>query len=159
MPPPLRGISSMATRQVLADLAIAWQAAGGLPVTIESVGGVQPQLGELTGGLGGGADSDTLDYSSFDLPVTAEFEGTPSATHLPLFSGIESLAGSAFSDTLIGKDGGSAFYISGADAGTLDGVAHSAFENLTGGNGADTFYFSTNGSLSGLLDGRRATIH
>ena len=40
MPPPLRGISSMATRQVLADLAIAWQAAGGLPVTIESVGGV-----------------------------------------------------------------------------------------------------------------------
>ena len=40
MPPPLRGISSMATRQVLADLAIAWQAAGGQPVTIESVGGV-----------------------------------------------------------------------------------------------------------------------
>ena len=37
---PLRGISSMATRQVLADLAAAWQAAGGQPVTIESVGGV-----------------------------------------------------------------------------------------------------------------------
>lgn len=40
MPPPLRGISSMATRQVLADLAAAWQAAGGQPVAIESVGGV-----------------------------------------------------------------------------------------------------------------------
>ena len=40
MPPPLRGISSMATRQVLADLATAWQAAGGQPVAIESVGGV-----------------------------------------------------------------------------------------------------------------------
>jgi len=37
---PLQGISSMATRQVLADLAAAWQAQGGAAVAIESVGGV-----------------------------------------------------------------------------------------------------------------------
>ena len=37
---PLQGISSMATRQVLADLAAAWQAQGGMPVRITSVGGV-----------------------------------------------------------------------------------------------------------------------
>ncbi|WP_120967634.1 substrate-binding domain-containing protein [Comamonas sp. lk] len=36
----LRGISSMATRQVLAELAAAWQARGAESVTIESVGGV-----------------------------------------------------------------------------------------------------------------------
>ena len=36
----LNGISSMATRQVLADLSEAWQAQGGEPVQIESVGGV-----------------------------------------------------------------------------------------------------------------------
>ncbi|RYF82034.1 MAG: ABC transporter substrate-binding protein [Comamonadaceae bacterium] len=36
----LQGISSMATRQVLADLVAAWQASGGEPVRIESVGGV-----------------------------------------------------------------------------------------------------------------------
>ena len=36
----LTGISSMATRQVLAELAAAWQARGGMPVAIESVGGV-----------------------------------------------------------------------------------------------------------------------
>lgn len=36
----LNGISSMATRQVLADLSTAWQAQGGEPVQIESVGGV-----------------------------------------------------------------------------------------------------------------------
>jgi len=36
----LQGISSMATRQVLAELAAAWQARGGEPVAIESVGGV-----------------------------------------------------------------------------------------------------------------------
>lgn len=37
---PLRGISSMATRKVLAELAAQWQAGGGCPVEIESVGGV-----------------------------------------------------------------------------------------------------------------------
>lgn len=36
----LKGISSMATRQVLADLVAAWQAQGSEPVQIESVGGV-----------------------------------------------------------------------------------------------------------------------
>lgn len=40
MSAPLRGISSMATRQVLAELAAAWQARGGAPVQVESVGGV-----------------------------------------------------------------------------------------------------------------------
>lgn len=38
--PPLRGISSMATRQVLSELAASWQACGGASVAIESVGGV-----------------------------------------------------------------------------------------------------------------------
>ena len=36
----MKGISSMATRQVLADLAQAWKEQGGEPVDIESVGGV-----------------------------------------------------------------------------------------------------------------------
>lgn len=36
----LQGISSMATRQVLADLATAWQARSGVSLQIESVGGV-----------------------------------------------------------------------------------------------------------------------
>lgn len=39
-PAALRGISSMATRQLLAELVAAWQARGGCPVAIESVGGV-----------------------------------------------------------------------------------------------------------------------
>src|SRR6476659_8896440 len=40
MTSPLRGISSMATRQLLADLAAAYRAQGGIQVAIESVGGV-----------------------------------------------------------------------------------------------------------------------
>ena len=38
--PTLRGISSMATRQVLADLGAAFEQRTGCPVAIESVGGV-----------------------------------------------------------------------------------------------------------------------
>lgn len=36
----IRGISSMATRAILADLAAAWQQGGGATVALESVGGV-----------------------------------------------------------------------------------------------------------------------
>ncbi len=36
----MKGISSMATRQVLADLVVSWQADGGEAIAIESVGGV-----------------------------------------------------------------------------------------------------------------------
>ena len=36
----LNGISSMATRLLLADLAEAWQQQGGVPLSVESVGGV-----------------------------------------------------------------------------------------------------------------------
>ena len=47
----MKGISSMATRQVLADLVAAWQAQGGAAVDIESVGGVDAaqrvQAGEV----------------------------------------------------------------------------------------------------------------
>ena len=39
-PAPLNGISSMATRQLLAELLAQWQAQGGQPVAMRSVGGV-----------------------------------------------------------------------------------------------------------------------
>jgi molybdate transport system substrate-binding protein len=48
-------ISSMATRQVLAELATQWQSASGIPVNIESVGGVDAakrvQAGEAFDGV------------------------------------------------------------------------------------------------------------
>ncbi|MGV8826468.1 substrate-binding domain-containing protein [Methylibium petroleiphilum] len=41
MPATITGISSMATRALLAELVSAWQAAGGQAVDIQSVGGVE----------------------------------------------------------------------------------------------------------------------
>lgn len=50
MTPEIKGISSMATRLVLADLAVAFERQAGQPVRIESVGGVDAakrvQMGE-----------------------------------------------------------------------------------------------------------------
>ena len=40
LPPPVKGISSMATRQLLAELVADWQARSGHPAEIVSVGGV-----------------------------------------------------------------------------------------------------------------------
>lgn len=40
MSAPLKGISSMATRLLLAELAAAYEQAGGCPIALESVGGV-----------------------------------------------------------------------------------------------------------------------
>lgn len=45
----LKGISSMATRQVLAELAAAWQAQGGEPLAVDSVGGVDAARRVLDG--------------------------------------------------------------------------------------------------------------
>ena len=48
---PLTGISSMATRQVLAELAAAWHARSGAEVRFESVGGVDAARRVAAGGV------------------------------------------------------------------------------------------------------------
>ncbi|MBB6576308.1 molybdate transport system substrate-binding protein [Comamonas odontotermitis] len=49
VPNALKGISSMATRQLLAELVANWHAQGGEPVDIESVGGVDAAQRVLNG--------------------------------------------------------------------------------------------------------------
>jgi len=109
--------------------------------------------GSLSGTLSGGAGSDTLSYAGYSSPVTVSLN-TLTATGLAAgFSGIETLVGSAASDTLVGTNNGSNFVVSGANSGLADAYAFSAFENLTGGSGADRFNFVTGGSLDGSLAG------
>jgi len=90
--------------------------------------------------------------------VTVNLESL-TATGLPGgFSGIETLTGSSsYADTLIGRDSGSTFHITGVNSGDADGlIAFSGFANLTGGAGNDTFAFLPGGSFSGNLDGGAA---
>jgi len=102
--------------------------------------------------INGVDDSDTLDYSGYSSPVSLYLQ-TNSATGLSSFINIENVAGSGFSDTIFARDAGSLFEVSGADAGTADGLNFTSFENLTGGASQDVFSFSGVGSLSGNVNG------
>ena len=64
-----------------------------------------------------------------------------------------SLDGGADSDTLQGGDAAVTWELNGADAGTYDGQAFTAIENLAGGSGVDTFTLSPGGTLSGAIAG------
>ncbi|MEG0938536.1 substrate-binding domain-containing protein [Comamonas sp.] len=92
----LKGISSMATRQVLADLSEAWQAQGGEPVQIESVGGVDAAQRVQSGGEAFDVvflASDAIDKlqaagrvlpgSKVDLMLSSTAVAVPAAAQLP----------------------------------------------------------------------------
>lgn len=92
----LKGISSMATRQVLADLSAAWQAQGGEPVQIESVGGVDAAQRVQSGDeafdavfLASGAIDKlqaagrVLPGSKVDLMLSSTAVAVPAAAQLP----------------------------------------------------------------------------
>src|SRR5262249_20225202 len=49
------------------------------------------------------------------------------------------------------------WYITGPNAGNVDGVTFTGFQNLTGGSGNDTFVFSNGQSVTGTIDGGGGT--
>ena len=117
--------------------------------------------GSVSGLVDGGRDdegaTDTLDYSARGAAVQVDLHAE-TATAVAAFTGIDALVGSAFADTLHGPgDGGVriGWEISGADAGTVEGVAFARFENLAGRDAAsnDVFTFLAGSSLGGSIAG------
>ncbi len=90
--------------------------------------------GVNVGSLDGGADSDRVTLG-------------PGATAGTLTGG----AGGADNDTLEAVANPNAWSVTATDAGTLNGVAFSEFENLTGGSGADTFALTA--AITGTVAG------
>ena len=119
--------------------------------------------GLLLGGTldGGPVDSaaltpptDTLDYSNRGSPVSVNLE-LASGTAVPAFSRITSVVGSAGS-TLTGPVAlldHTAWTITGANAGTVDGTAFSGFANLTGQDDSNDAFTFAGGTISGTIDG------
>ena len=108
--------------------------------------------GSLSGNIDGGGGANTLDDSALAGPVTVNLQ-TDTATHLGgTFANIGNFVGSASAnDTLIGPD--ASWIINGTNAGSVNGITFSSFENLTGNVAADTFSFFPGGSITGNLDG------
>jgi len=69
------------------------------------------------------------------------------------FSNIEGFVGGTAANTLTGPNTTSAWQITSANAGTVNGNAFSVFQNLVGGSGNNTFAFSNGASVSGSING------
>jgi hypothetical protein len=118
--------------------------------------------GSLTGRIDGGAAGttasvDKLDYSSRGSPVSVNLS-CPAVRGVTGFSRLTSIVGTgAATDTLTGPvalQDQTAWSVTGANSGTVEGTAFSAFANLTGqGSTNDAFIFTSGGSLSGTIDG------
>jgi len=116
---------------------------GGTLTTIPGAATINAHTVDVTGGSG----SDTVNVSGFGGAVS--IHGTV---------GADTLTGNGAHTTLIGSNTGSAFTLSGANAGTLNGsTTFSGITTLTGGSNADTFtlgagtttFNSFNGSIAG----------
>ncbi len=130
----------------------ASQASSGFDLTLESVG-TNLELIDTTGG--NIVQSQPLALNSGNVIIT----GSPYADSLTIDSSIQGLAvsfnGGPGDNTLFGPVTNSAWQITGANSGTLNGeVQFANVENLTGAaNNDDTFYLASGATLSGTLDG------
>lgn len=114
----------------------------------------------FTGGtavnIDGGGGADTLDYSQLAGPVTVNFNTSTASQIDGKFSDIEQVIGSKSPfDTIVGPD--ALWTIDAANAGSVNGLNFSSFENLTGSPDTDTFRFLPGGGISGNLDGGGGT--
>ena len=118
----------------------------------------------ISGNVSGGAFDpaaptvNTLDYSTRGSPVSVNLE-TASGTAISAFSNITRVVGSASADTLIGPSAlhdQTAWTVTGANAGSVEGTAFAGFENLTGQpTTSDAFVFQSGGSISGTISARQ----
>jgi hypothetical protein len=109
--------------------------------------------GSVSGNIDGGGSSNTLDYAALAGPVTVNLQTQTAPGIGGTFANITSLVGSAGSDTLVGPNAAATWAINGANAGSVNGLTFSSFENLTGGSAADHFVFLSGGSVAGNIDG------
>jgi ELWxxDGT repeat protein len=141
----------------------------GIPATLNAGGGNNTfkfaDGATLRGAIVGGAGSNTLDYSAYTrgrtitLTMPGLTPGSSNGTEASLsggFQNITAVVGSASTtsfDTLTGPNAASTWNLTGANAGSVNGLSFSGIENLTGGTHADTFLVGPGASLAGRLDG------
>jgi hypothetical protein len=107
--------------------------------------------GDYMTSIDGGAGSNTLDYSGYTGGMGVSLQ-TDSAGYVNHFGNIQNLIGSpATNNTLVGANTANTWNLTGANAGTVNGITFSAFQYLVGGSGSDTYHFAIGAALSGSL--------
>ena len=132
-------------------------AALGLPISLKGGDGNDNFKIGVGGGLAksidGGLGSDSLDYTGFANPVTVNLK-TGAATATGGILNIEGLIGGSQNDTLIGGDTANNWGINGFNAGAVNTVLFSSFENLVGGTGVDNFKVANARYVTGSINGK-----
>jgi Ca2+-binding RTX toxin-like protein len=101
--------------------------------------------GSISEGIDGATGSDTADFSKVNAAVTVD---------ISLFEGINKFIGGASGDdTLVGLNVANTWNITAQNAGTINTLAFSGFENLQGGTSTDSFVFADAKGVSGTIDG------
>lgn len=130
-----------------------------------TVGDILIQIGTVAASGGGTAAINALlshggslrfvgGAGASDMVTYAGFAGGPVQFELDDLSNIEFLVGSGSTmDEITGSALATTYLFTGANQFAAEGVAVSAFENLTAGDDEDVFSFNAGGSLSGHLDG------
>ena len=99
----------------------------------------------FTGIIDGASGSDVVNFSSEAAAVVVSL-----ATNQ--FQNVESFVGNNVNSTLIGEDTTNDWFITGNNAGSVNGINFSAFNNVTGNASSDTFNLS-GGNIAGTIDG------
>ncbi len=109
--------------------------------------------GSIGGIINGGGGTDTISYASRSTPISID-PRTNAATNVGHFVNVETVAGSAVSDSIFAPNQVNNWVISGPNVVSLNGFAYSGFENLVGNQQADVFNFVTGGYVTGKIDGK-----
>ncbi|MBI4970601.1 MAG: hypothetical protein HZC17_02035, partial [Candidatus Omnitrophica bacterium] len=110
----------------------------------------------LTGVIDGGGGVNTMDYSAYTTPVTLNLASS-TATAVNGFSNIGSFIGGSTSDFITAPNTNNIWHLTGIDSGDVNGISYSMIENLTGGTASDTFIFSDQMGITGILNGAGGT--
>jgi len=105
------------------------------------------------GQIDGGGGDDILDYSAFTSPVSVNLQ-SGSATKTGGIVGIVLIVGGQNVDTLTGPNSANEWTLSLSNTGEINSATYyTSFENLTGGNQSDVFYFTSGAVVGGDLHG------
>jgi uncharacterized repeat protein (TIGR03803 family) len=111
--------------------------------------------GSISGSLKGGAGTDVLDYSAYGSAVTIDVAAKRATGIGGTWANFTTVIGAGTASTIFDTiPAGTTWNLAGQDAGMVGGISFSAFGNLSGGPGNDTFKFADGASVSGIIDGQ-----
>lgn len=104
----------------------------------------------FSGVINGGAGSDVVNQAAITTAVNINLASAS-------FASIENFIGNGTNSSLLGPAVNSTWLVNAADSGTVNGIAFTGFNNITGNAQTDTFQITSMGSISGAIDGGLGT--